>query len=197
LSPGGRFHLDLCLPQPGVHGVILLHGKGPFDLRLPPIDATAPMAVPADFAGRFAEAARARGWRAQAVWLEVAPAQVATAPPQSSTPEAGAYASRTFILYFAADQASLTPQAEAVLREAASYALAGRARRIDVVGYSDESDPDTAREVSEHRAVAIGVALAGLGVPMADIDAEGRGAASLVATPPDPLNSRVTIQVVF
>ena len=58
-SPNGRF------------GLILLRGKGPFDLGLKPGDYAK---APDDLPKRFANLAGANGWRAEMAWYEVAAA---------------------------------------------------------------------------------------------------------------------------
>jgi outer membrane protein OmpA-like peptidoglycan-associated protein len=47
--------------------------------------------------------------------------------------------SREFIVYFPFDQSTLTPEAQTVVQEAASYAQQGNATRVQVVGHADTS----------------------------------------------------------
>jgi outer membrane protein OmpA-like peptidoglycan-associated protein len=60
-------------------------------------------------------------------------------PPTPAPPVVERPAPREFIVYFPFDQAVLTPEAQTVVQEAASYAQQGGATQVQVVGHADTS----------------------------------------------------------
>jgi len=136
---------------------------------------------------------------------EVLPPPVADAaptPPPVVEAEQVKPETREFIVYFPFDQSILTPEAQTVVQEAASYAQQGGATAVQVVGHADTSG--SARyniRLSERRARAVADAMVGLGVNPSVITADWRGeAAPAVATGDgvkEPLNRRSTVTVNF
>jgi len=123
----------------------------------------------------------------------------ASAPPP--TPPA-APAPKSFIVYFPFDQSVLTPQAQAVVKDAARYAMDGHATRIKIVGYTDSSGSSGYNEaLSEQRAKVMAEALSNLGIPKSEMDVEWMGKRDLAVPTGDgvkePLNRRSTIQIEF
>jgi hypothetical protein len=84
-----RFSVSLCHRAPGPYGVLLVRGRGPFDLGLSQIGAAGAGPQPGDFATRFERAAKLNGWRTQMGWYEVAAQPVPgsfSAPPSDAFP---------------------------------------------------------------------------------------------------------------
>ena len=109
---------------------------------------------------------------------------------------------KEFIVYFPFDQYILTPEAQAVVSEAASYASSGKATSVVVVGHTDTSgSPAYNTRLSERRGKAVADALVGAGVPQATLSVDWKGeSAPAVATGDgvkEPLNRRSTIGINF
>jgi outer membrane protein OmpA-like peptidoglycan-associated protein len=121
-------------------------------------------------------------------------AVVAAASPNTPQP------ARTFTLFFGYDQATLSPEAQAVVDEAAAAAKARRSARVTVAGHADTYG-DTAYNMalSQRRAEAVKDALARDGVDQAAVAVVGRGEAELLVSTKDrvrePKNRRVEIVV--
>jgi len=123
----------------------------------------------------------------------------AEAPPPPPPP---APAAKSFIVYFPFDRSILTPQAHAVVADAADYAKRGHATHITVVGYTDASGSLGYNEaLSEQRARVMAQALTKLGVAPPIIDVTWKGKHDLAVPTADgvrePLNRRSTIAVDF
>ena len=104
--------------------------------------------------------------------------------------------------YFPFDQYVLTPEAQQVVQEAASYASQGHATKVVVVGHTDTSGSDAYNErLSERRAKAVADALVGLGVEQSALAVDFKGEKDLAVQTPDgtkePLNRRSTIDINF
>jgi outer membrane protein OmpA-like peptidoglycan-associated protein len=89
-----------------------------------------------------------------------------------------------------------------VVQEAASYASAGHATKLSVVGNTDTSgSPAYNVRLSERRAKAVADALVGLGVAQTALSVDWKGeTAPAVATGDgvkEPLNRRSTIDISF
>ena len=115
---------------------------------------------------------------------------------------APAYEARDFIVYFPFDQYVLTPEAQAVVQEAAQYANAGAATRVVVVGHADTSGSAAYNvRLSERRAKAVADALVGLGVDSGKLAVDWRGETEPAVQTGDgvkePLNRRATIGINF
>jgi OOP family OmpA-OmpF porin len=109
---------------------------------------------------------------------------------------------REFIVYFPFDQSILTPEAQTVVQEAASYAQQGNATQIAVVGHADTSGSAAYNvRLSERRARAVADAMVGLGVNPGIITADWRGETQPAVATGDgvrePLNRRATVNVNF
>ncbi|RYF97899.1 MAG: OmpA family protein, partial [Caulobacteraceae bacterium] len=121
--------------------------------------------------------------------------------PPPPPPPAAAEA-KQFVVYFPFDQYVLTPEAQAVVQEAATYATSGNATRVIVVGHTDTSGPaDYNMRLSERRAKATADALVGLGVGQSTLQVDWKGETDLAVPTPDgvkePLNRRSTIDINF
>jgi outer membrane protein OmpA-like peptidoglycan-associated protein len=107
---------------------------------------------------------------------------------------------KEFIVYFPFDQYVLTPEAQAVVQQAADYAKNGNATRVVVVGHTDTSG-STAYNVrlSERRAKATADALVGLGVNSSALSVDWKGESAPAVQTGDgvkePLNRRATIDI--
>jgi OmpA-OmpF porin, OOP family len=117
-------------------------------------------------------------WLEQAVWsadadltckqrFETAIAEV----ERALTTEGG-----TYLVFFAWDQADLTPVTQAVLAQVvADYARGGPARVV-IAGHADRSGTDAYNQaLSEQRAQNVARALAARGVPQSALDVQGFG----------------------
>jgi outer membrane protein OmpA-like peptidoglycan-associated protein len=107
---------------------------------------------------------------------------------------------RDFIVYFPFDQYVLTPEAQQVVQEAASYASSGGASRIVVTGHADTSGSAAYNiRLSERRAKAVADALVGLGVNSSALSVDWKGESEPAVATGDgvkePLNRRATINV--
>ncbi|ADG12040.1 OmpA family protein [Caulobacter segnis] len=122
--------------------------------------------------------------------------------PPPPPPAAPAYESREFVVYFPFDQYVLTPEAQAVVQQAADYAKGGGATKIVVTGHTDTSGSDAYnRRLSERRAKAVADGLVGMGVNATALAVDWKGeSAPAVATGDgvkEPLNRRSTVSINF
>lgn len=122
------------------------------------------------------------------------------APPPP--PPAPAYEAKQFIVYFPFDQYVITPEAQAVISDAANYAKGGNATRVVVVGHTDSSgSPAYNVRLSERRAKAVADALVGSGVNQTTLSVDWKGETQLAVATGDgvkePLNRRSTIDINF
>jgi len=106
------------------------------------------------------------------------------------------------VVYFPFDQYVLTPEAQAVVQQAADYAKAGMATKLTITGHTDTSGSDRYNaRLSERRAKAVADGLVGLGVPATTLGVDWKGeSAPAVATGDgvkEPLNRRSTISINF
>ena len=121
--------------------------------------------------------------------------------PQGRPPPP-AFVAREFIVYFPFDQYILTPEAQAVISEAANYSAAGKATSVVVVGHADTSgSPAYNQRLSERRGKAVADALVSAGVAAQSLSVDWKGeSAPAVATGDgvkEPLNRRSTISINF
>ena len=126
-----------------------------------------------------------------------APAPV---PPAEPTPVAAPApaATRSYLVFFDWDRATLTDRARAIVREAADNSRRVQVTRIEVNGYTDTSGRPTYNQgLSVRRAQAVASELVRDGVPQSAISVQGFGDTHLlVATGPnvrEPQNRRVEI----
>ena len=123
-----------------------------------------------------------------------------TAPPVAAAPQA--FAARSFVVYFPFDQSVITPEAQAVLKDASAYAQDGHATRVVIVGHTDTSGGQAYNlRLSERRAKATADALVGLGLAQSILNVDWKGKTDLAVQTPDgvkePLNRRSTIDINF
>ena len=107
---------------------------------------------------------------------------------------------KQFIVYFPFDRYILTPEAQAVVQQAADYAKTGTPTSVVVVGHTDTSGSDAYNmRLSEKRAKAVADALVGLGLDQSKLQVDWKGEHDLAVQTPDgvkePLNRRATIGV--
>ena len=89
-----------------------------------------------------------------------------------------------------------------MVQEAASYASAGNATRVIVVGHTDSSGSDAYNaRLSERRAKAVADSLVGLGLGQDKLQVDWKGETQLAVPTGDgvkePLNRRSTIDINF
>ena len=123
-------------------------------------------------------------------------------PPPPPPPPAAAYEAKQFIVYFPFDQFVITPEAQQVISDAASYAKSGNATRVVVVGHTDTSgSPAYNVRLSERRAKAVADALVGAGVVQTTLAVDWKGETTPAVATGDgvkePLNRRGTIDINF
>ena len=116
-----------------------------------------------------------------------APPAPPTAPPQ-------------FVVFFGLASADLVPEAERVVRDAASAARDFGSATVTIVGHTDSAGSTAANQrLSERRAAAVRNALVREGIPAAKISATGTGEAELTVRTGDgvkePQNRRATIDL--
>jgi OmpA-OmpF porin, OOP family len=112
------------------------------------------------------------------VWSLVAGA--AMAQSGGAAAPAVALAEHDYLVFFRADEATLTPQAQVIVARAARAAKAersnGKLGHLKVIGYSSATGgPGAAEKLATSRAEAIRQALVGEGLEAAMIRVEGRG----------------------
>jgi peptidoglycan-associated lipoprotein len=98
-------------------------------------------------------------------------------------------------VYFAADQAELTPESRMVINQAASGLGACRVTRVEVMGLADAAGrPGANLELSKRRAQSVTSALEANGLPAADfvVSAAGQSGAA-TADGKTPLRRRVDV----
>jgi len=106
------------------------------------------------------------------------------------------------VIYFPFDQYVITPEAQAVLQDAATYATSNHATKEIVVGYTDLSGSVAYNlRLSERRAKAAADGLVALGVAQDSLDVSWKGKSDPAVPTADgvkePLNRRDTIHVQF
>ena len=117
-------------------------------------------------------------------------------PPEVPPPAAA----RTFIVFFNFDRSDLTPEAQAVVAEAAAAFASTGSVSIAVVGHTDTVGSAAYNlPLSQRRAASVKAGLVANGVPSGVISTDGRGFSEpLVATGPgvkEPQNRRATIDL--
>jgi outer membrane protein OmpA-like peptidoglycan-associated protein/opacity protein-like surface antigen len=118
----------------------------------------------------------------------VAPAAAAPAPAPT----------RSYLVFFDWNRADLTDRARRIIADAAAARSTQAVTRIEVQGHTDSSGlPRTNQALSERRAAAVSAELVRLGVPRAEIVAQGFGQQRLLVPTGDnvrePQNRRVEI----
>ena len=124
---------------------------------------------------------------------EAAPVVVEPPPPPP-------VAAKTFIVFFNFDKSDLTPEAQAVIAEAAAAFASTGSVSVAVVGHTDTVGSAAYNlPLSQRRAASVKAGLVANGVPDGAISTDGRGFSEpLVATGPgvkEPQNRRATIDL--
>lgn len=131
------------------------------------------------------------------------PAPVAQAPapkPAAAPPPPAPAAPRNFIVFFNWDRSDITPQAAAILREAAATAQKEAPVRIVATGHADRSGTTTYnRALSERRALSVRANLQRLGIDPSTVATFARGETDPLVPTPDgvrePQNRRVELVI--
>ena len=107
-------------------------------------------------------------------------------------------AQHSYLVFFDFPRADLTPQATAIVDEAAANALAGKTTQIDVTGYTDTVGSDAYNlRLSKRRALAVEAELTRKGIPESEVAVFAKGKHDLLVPTKDgvkePQNRRVQI----
>ncbi|MFT5180375.1 MAG: OOP family OmpA-OmpF porin [Alphaproteobacteria bacterium] len=127
-----------------------------------------------------------------------APKPVAQAPAPEPTPPPVPAPPRNFIVFFDWDQSVITPEALAILRDAAATAQSTGPVRIVATGHADRSGTtDYNRALSERRANSVRAQLQQLGINPSTVATFARGETDPLVPTPDgvrePQNRRVEL----
>jgi OmpA-OmpF porin, OOP family len=127
--------------------------------------------------------------------FEAAMAEVEQALTRDIVPASGEDA---YLVFFAWDQATLTPVALTVLDQVEADYAVGRPARIVIAGHADRSGPEAYNQaLSERRAQSVAQALGQRGIPTSTMRVEGHGEADPRVPTADgvrePQNRRVEI----
>ena len=130
----------------------------------------------------------------------VEPVAAPTPPPPPPPPPAPI--SRTYIVFFDLDKASISNEAMKILSQAAQDAKQGAAVGIQVVGHADTSGTEKHNmALSNRRAQNVESALANMGINLNAINTMGKGESDLLVPTADgvrePQNRRVEIMYVI
>jgi outer membrane protein OmpA-like peptidoglycan-associated protein len=123
---------------------------------------------------------------------------VVAEPAPPSAPPPAAEVARSYIVFFDWDSTVITPEAQAIIQDAANAASSLGVSRIELTGHADRSGSAAYNQgLSQRRANAVKKVLVDLGVPASGITTIGKGeSAPLVPTPDgvrEPQNRRVEI----
>ena len=124
----------------------------------------------------------------------------AAAPAPAPEPAPKAVQPKDFLVFFDFDSATLTPEAQEILRSAAASAKESGAARVVLTGHADRAGPATYNVgLSQRRAEAAKAELVRLGLTAAEITTQAKGETEpLVATADgvaEPQNRRVEIVI--
>ena len=130
-----------------------------------------------------------------------APAPVpvaAPAPAPAPAPVKPVQVQKNFIVFFDFDKAAITPEASAVIQQAANAAKTTGAARIDLTGHTDLTGSERYNlALSVKRGDAVKARLVSLGIPADQIFVVGKGKSTPLVKTPDgvrePQNRRVEI----
>ena len=128
-----------------------------------------------------------------------APAPTPPPPPPPPPPApAKAEAPRNYLVFFDFNQSTLTSDAQAIIRTAATNFRDGKLTRLEATGHADRAGPDAYNlRLSQRRAEAVKAELVRLGIPANQIGVSFKGESQpLVATADgvrEPQNRRVEI----
>jgi outer membrane protein OmpA-like peptidoglycan-associated protein len=123
-----------------------------------------------------------------------APAPVAPPPP----PAPSAQLQRTYLVFFDFDRATITPEADRVIRQAAQTAKANNIPLVIATGHADRAGSDRYNQaLSERRARAVRDVLVSAGLSASQIQVSGKGESQPLVPTADgvrePQNRRVEI----
>jgi outer membrane protein OmpA-like peptidoglycan-associated protein len=120
----------------------------------------------------------------------------AAAPPPPPAPSA--QLQRTFLVFFDFDKATITPEADRVIRQAAATAKQANVQLVIATGHADRAGSDKYNQaLSERRARAVRDVLVSAGLSQSQIQVSGKGESQPLVPTPDgvrePQNRRVEI----
>ena len=122
----------------------------------------------------------------------------AAAPPPPPAPAPSAQLQRTFLVFFDFDKATITPEADRVIRQAAATAKQANVQLVIATGHADRAGSDRYNQaLSERRARAVRDILVSAGLSQNQIQVSGRGESQPLVPTADgvrePQNRRVEI----
>lgn len=131
---------------------------------------------------------------------DLAPDEEPAAPPPPEPPPIPPPISENFVIFFGFAKCNITPEADAVLSEAAAAARAGNSASVRIVGHTDTvGSPRYNQRLSECRANAAKSSLVAKGVADSAITTSGKGEGELMVQTADgvkePQNRRATIDL--
>jgi len=126
------------------------------------------------------------------------PAPPAPPPPPAPKPVQAAPIPKNFMVFFDFDKSDLTPEAQAIIRQAADAAQKNHSSTIALTGYTDLAGPaEYNLKLSVRRGESVKKMLVQLGIPANQISVVGKGKADPLVPTKDgvrePQNRRVTI----
>jgi outer membrane protein OmpA-like peptidoglycan-associated protein len=127
-----------------------------------------------------------------------APAPAPIPAPAKPVPVKPAQVQKNFIVFFDFDKALITPEATAIIQQAAAAVRANSATRIDLTGHTDLAGSEKYNlALSVKRGEAVKARLVQLGIPADQIVVVGKGKSTPLVKTPDgvrePQNRRVEI----
>jgi OmpA-OmpF porin, OOP family len=128
-----------------------------------------------------------------------APAAVAPITPPPPPPPVPAAVPRSFVVFFDAGKATLSPAARRIIAEARDDYRKHNAQLLTITGHTDRVGVDAAdKNLALRRAIAVQRAFAAAGIPAKEIGVGGRGSAepafATVGNVAEPQNRRVEIR---
>jgi outer membrane protein OmpA-like peptidoglycan-associated protein len=126
------------------------------------------------------------------------PPPPAPAPAPAPKPVQAAPIAKNFMVFFDFDKSDLTPEAQAIINQAAAAAQKNHSTTIALTGYTDLSGPvEYNLKLSVRRGESVKKMLVQLGIPAGEISVVGKGKSDPLVPTKDgvrePQNRRVTI----